>query len=97
MRTKAEGKSDVYAQILDKLIALKEHVRKLDKDVLKENLDILKRITQSVSLRFDTSSEGSEETSQKFRENTFLIKYHASLAEAQLLLTEKLSGLPVKN
>lgn len=80
-----------YELIKEKLVKLKEYSSKLDQDILQENPELLKNILNSVSLKFGGLLDLEPSNLSKMKEKYLLMKYHADISEAHVILTEKLS------
>lgn len=77
--------------VLEKLAQLQEYARKLDKDVLQQNPDLLKRILNSVSLRFGGLVDQESKVLDGMKDQFQNMRFQAALTETQLLLNEKLN------
>ena len=85
-----------YSNYLDsckeKIEYLKKTLADLGEDALQKHPEILRKLASLTSLRLAVNSGDEGKMAAKFKDSNLLIKWHATIAETQILLSEKLSA-----
>lgn len=84
---------DNYVELLTERVQnLKKVLADLGDDALKLNPAIQRQLSNLLNLRLAVNSGNEAQMAARFKDSNMMIKYHATLVETQLLLTEKLNA-----